>query len=156
MQGRYERALAFATGKHKGQFRIGGDEFITHPIAVCELVRSWGYDEEYQIVALFHDLLEDTDTTDEEIVALAGERVLEAVKALTKEKGYNIEEYIASVKADPIAFVVKTADRLHNLRCAIKTDESFRRKYIAETQKWYMDFSDEICEALEELKKSLD
>ena len=48
-------ALEFAKAKHKGQKRIGGDDYITHPIAVCEIVKSQGFDKNYQIAALFHD-----------------------------------------------------------------------------------------------------
>ena len=51
-------ALEFAKAKHKGQKRIGGDDYITHPIAVSEIVKSQGFDENYQITALFHDLPE--------------------------------------------------------------------------------------------------
>ena len=67
MNKRYEAALAFATRKHAGQKRIGGDDYITHPVAVAEMVRAWGYPVSYQITALFHDLLEDTDATEEQI-----------------------------------------------------------------------------------------
>ena len=63
-----QRALEFAKEKHKGQKRIGGDDYITHPIAVSEIVKNQGFDENYQIAALFHDLLEDTDATEEEII----------------------------------------------------------------------------------------
>ena len=64
----YKLALEFAKAKHKGQKRIGGDDYITHPIAVSEIVKNQGFDEIYQITALFHDLLEDTDATEEEIL----------------------------------------------------------------------------------------
>ena len=47
---------------------VGGDDYITHPIAVCEIVKAQGYDEDCQIAALFHDLLEDTDATEAEIL----------------------------------------------------------------------------------------
>ena len=149
-------ALQYAKEKHKGQKRIGGDDYITHPVAVCEIVKSQGFDQRYQIAALFHDLLEDTDATEEEILKYGGADVLEAVKLLTKEHGYDIAEYISNIMQNPIAFAVKAADRLHNLQCAIYTDEKFKRKYIDETLKWYMDFSVEIQSAVQNLEKSLD
>ena len=83
---RVQRARAFASEKHQGQKRIGGDDYITHPIAVCELVKAQGYGEDYQIAALFHDLLEDTDATEEEILKYGNPEILEAVKLLTKVK----------------------------------------------------------------------
>ena len=93
-----QSALDFATKKHKGQKRIGGADDITHPIAVCEMVKQKGYGEDYQITALFHDLLEDTDATEQEILQYGGEEVLKAVKLLTKQKGYDMAEYIGAIK----------------------------------------------------------
>lgn len=151
----FEQALAFAAQKHKGQIRKGGEPFITHPITVCEMIREQGYGMDYQLTALFHDLLEDTDATEEEIEALGGQKVLKAVKLLTKEKGYQMPAYIAGIKSDPMALAVKTADRLHNVRSAGCTDEKFKRKYIQETETWYLDFSEDIRIALEELRKTL-
>ena len=148
-------ALEFAKVKHKGQKRIGGDDYITHPIAVSEIVKNQGFDENYQITALFHDLLEDTDTTEEEIVKNGNQEILEAIKLLTKEKGYDMAEYINAIKQNPVAFAVKAADRLHNLQCAIITDEEFKRKYILETIDWYLDFSPEIRKAVKRLAESL-
>ena len=86
---RYDNALRFAAEKHKGQFRIGGDEYITHPMAVAEIVRQNGYGIDVQIAALFHDLLEDTDATESEILKFGNEEILKAVKLLTKQKGYD-------------------------------------------------------------------
>ena len=80
----YKLALEFAKAKHKGQKRIGGDDYITHPIAVSEIVKNQGFDEIYQIAALFHDLLEDTDATEDEILKYGNQQILEAVKLLTK------------------------------------------------------------------------
>ena len=74
MTEKYLKALEFATQKHKGQFRKGGLDYITHPIAVANILKEKGYGEEEQIVGLFHDLLEDTDATEEQILALGGER----------------------------------------------------------------------------------
>ena len=149
-------ALDFAKAKHKGQKRIGGDDYITHPIAVAEIVKRQGLDENYQIAALFHDLLEDTDATEEEILKYGNKDILEAVTLLTKKKGYVMAEYIDAIKKNPIAFAVKSADRLHNLNCAIVTDEEFKRKYILETIDWYLDFSPEIRTAVKRLAQSLE
>ena len=151
-----QAALEYATKKHKGQKRIGGDDYITHPVAVCEIVKKEGLCEDYLIAALFHDLLEDTDATEEEILALGNAQILEAVKLLTKEKGYDMAEYIGAIKNNPIAFAVKAADRLHNLQCALITNEDFKRKYILETIDWYMDFSADIRKAVKDLAQSLE
>ena len=150
-----QHALEFAKAKHKGQKRIGGDDYITHPMAVSEIVKNQGLDENYQIVALFHDLLEDTDASEEEILKYGSPEILESVKLLTKKKGYDMSEYIHAIKQNPIAFAVKAADRLHNLQCAIVTDEQFKRKYILETVDWYLDFSPEIRKAVKMLAESL-
>ena len=150
------RAVQFATKKHNGQKRIGGEEYITHPITVCEMVKGQGYGIDYQLTALFHDLLEDTDTTEEEILMFSNKKVLTAVKLLTKEKCYDIKNYIERVKSNEIAFVVKCADRLHNLQSALVADEKFKRKYILETAKWYLDFSLDIKKAVKQLAESLD
>ena len=152
---RLKLALEFAKAKHKGQKRIGGDDYITHPMAVSEIVKSQGFDESYQIAALFHDLLEDTDATQEEILKYGSSQILEAVKLLTKKKGYDMAEYVSAIKQNSIAFTVKSADRLHNLQCAIVTDEEFKRKYILETVDWYLDFSPEIRKAVKRLAESL-
>lgn len=153
---RVKRALEFATQKHEGQKRIGGIEYITHPIAVCEMVKKQGYGEDYQITALFHDLLEDTDATEEDILKFSNQNVLTAVKLLTKEKGYDMQTYIDGIKSNPIAFVVKGADRLHNLQSALVTGVEFKRKYVLETVDWYLDFSNEIKIAVKKLAQSLD
>ncbi len=151
-----QRALDFATQKHKGKKRKGGNDYITHPIAVCEMVKKQGYGEDFQIAALFHDLLEDTNATQKEILEYGNQNVLSAVKLLTKEKGYDMQKYIEGIKGNQIAFVVKCADRLHNLQCAIDTDEEFKRKYILETIDWYLDFSQDIKNQVKKLAESLD
>ncbi len=152
---RYSKALAFATDKHNGQFRKGGEPYITHPIAVAEMMREKSFGIDYQITGLFHDLLEDTDASESEIEALGGEKVLEAVKLLTKHKGYVMSEYVSAIKANPIAFAVKGADRLHNLQSAVVASEDFKRRYILESIDWYLDFSPDIPKAVKALAQTL-
>ena len=151
----FKKAFEFAALKHSGQYRKGGQPYITHPIAVSEMLKKQGLGIEYRIAGLFHDLLEDTDATEAEIKALSNAEVVKAVKLLTKQPGYVMAEYIKGIKQNKMAFAVKAADRLHNLRCSFEADENFRRKYIAETQRWYMDFSAEIPQALQAVIDSL-
>ena len=149
-------ALDFASQKHQGQKRIGGKDYITHPVAVWEMVKEQGLGEDYQLTALFHDLLEDTNATENEVLSFSNQKVLDAVKLLTKEKGYDMKSYIDGIKSNDIAFAVKSADRLHNLRCALVANEEFKKKYILETVNWYLDFSKEIKIAVKKLAESLD
>lgn len=153
---RYNEALAFATKKHDGQFRKGGEPYIVHPIAVANYVKEKGFGIDYQIAGLFHDLLEDTDATEDEILHYGNEAVLTAVKLLTKNDGYIMADYVDGIKHNDIAFQVKAADRLHNLQSAFITSTEFKRKYILETVDWYLDFSQEIKVAVKELAQSLD
>lgn len=152
----YEKAFEYAEKKHSGQYRIGGDKYITHPVAVAETVKSWGYGTEYQIAALFHDLLEDTDALEEELLSLSNERVLAAVRLLTKDEHCCTADYVAGIKKNKMAFIVKTADRLHNLKSAFCTSDEFKRRYLLETIKYYIDFSPEIKDAAVKLAASMD
>ncbi|MCQ2977771.1 MAG: HD domain-containing protein [archaeon] len=153
----YNLALEFATKKHMGQKRVGGDDYIIHPYTVSKYLKEKGYDENYQVAGLFHDLLEDTDATEEEILSYSNQDVLDAVIALTKKENYVKEEYFAGAFRNKIASEVKMADRLHNLRDAVKQDEAFKIKYIKETKDYFYpliqgkDFEKEIIEAVNTL-----
>ena len=155
-QALYDRALDLAARKHAGQTRIGGLPYITHPISVARIVWENGGGMDAVVVALFHDLLEDTDVTEEEIFDIGGGSVLEAVRLLTKHKGYVMADYVGSIRKNPVAFAVKGADRLHNLQCAVCTNDSFKRRYILESVDWYMDFMPAIPLAVKNLAESMD
>lgn len=150
-----EEAYKYAEKKHKGQYRKGGEPYITHPVAVAEILKEKGFDIYYQITALFHDLLEDTDASEEDIERIGGKDVLEAVKLLTKSDGYVMSEYIDNIKSNPIAFAVKSADRLHNLRSAFVTDTNFKIRYIRESMDYYLDFCPEIKEEIDKLADTI-
>ena len=152
---KYKLALEFATKKHQGQFRTGGLPYITHPVAVAEILKQDGYGIDYQIAGLFHDLLEDTDATQKQILDLGGQSVLDAVKLLTKQENYVMQEYVKSIFSNPIAKAVKSADRLHNLTCATVCSEQFKQKYIIESIDWYLDFDKRILPAIINLIKSM-
>lgn len=103
-----------ATKAHEGQFRKGGEiPYITHPQRVAKRVEG---DEAAQAVAWLHDVLEDSDVTEEELRASRiPENVIEAVKALTKSKEISYSEYLEKVRANELARKVKVQDMLDNL-----------------------------------------
>lgn len=153
---RFIKALEYTIIKHDGQYRQGGLPYVTHPLSVSEMLRAKGYGIDYRIAGLFHDLLEDTDATKEEILELGGREVLTAVELLTKTKNYVMADYIEGIRENEIARAVKAMDRLHNLRSAMVTDDEFKRKYILESIDWYMDFDEEIPKAVKALADTME
>lgn len=133
-----EKAIEFMKQKHGNQKRKQGTPYYTHPLAVAKLLKDKGFPEEYQLAGLFHDLIEDTDATYEEIIAFSNEDVAEAVRLLSKTKGYVMSEYIGNIKANEMARMVKLADRIHNLSESPNASRKFQAKYIEETQAWYI------------------
>jgi len=122
-------AIKYATTAHLGQTRKGGKNipYISHPIAVMNIVKSKGYGAEVQMASVLHDVVEDcegytlNDLSNEfgTAVALMVDYVSEADKSLTwKERKV---DYIKRLKEAPFeAVVVSAADKLHNLRCTLE------------------------------------
>lgn len=147
-----EKAIAFMKSKHEGQKRKNGGEYFYHPLRVSEAVKELG--EEYRIAALFHDLLEDTDATEKDIIELSNEAVLHSVKLVTKDDRSK-DRYINDILSDPIAKAVKNADRIDNLIEALDGDVSFIKGYLENTRKYYLGkFSPELDEAYYKLERS--
>lgn len=156
-----EKCIEFIKEKHEGQKRKHGTPYYTHPMAVCNMLKEKGFGEDYQVTGLFHDLLEDTNCTEQEILELSNKQVLEAVKLLTKTKGYIMSEYIGNISKNDIARMVKLADRIHNLSEAKETSQEFQNKYIKETEEWFIElsretiFEEDLKEVLKNLKLSI-
>jgi guanosine-3',5'-bis(diphosphate) 3'-pyrophosphohydrolase len=105
--------LVLATNAHAGQFDRGGNPYILHPMKVMHYLKS--DDEELQCMALLHDVVEDTKTTWDDLVAVGcTERVINGVKALTKMPGESYDQYKERVFANADAMKVKMADLRHN------------------------------------------
>lgn len=133
----FSKALVFATDKHKNQTRKDGTPYIYHPLKVAELVKETGYEIKYQIVAVLHDTLEDTDATKEEIRAF-GEDVLEAVWLLTRPEGMPEEEYVTAILENHMAAVVKNADKIHNMiELTTCPDSEWAKHYVEKVEKYY-------------------
>ena len=115
-------AEAFAAEGHSGQIRnYSGLPYIEHPQAVSRLLREAGYDDEVQAAALLHDLLEDTETSAEEIRKRFGERVAELVKVLSDDPSIEpyerrkdaLREKVLAAGSDAVA--IYAADKLSNV-----------------------------------------
>lgn len=105
--------LVLATNRHAGQFDRGGLPYILHPLKVMHYLKS--DDEELNCIAIGHDVVEDTDTSFEELRGLGfSERIISGIAALTKQNGESYEEYKEKVKANSDARKVKMADLRHN------------------------------------------
>lgn len=136
-----EKAIEFMKQKHKGQKRKQGTPYHTHPLAVAKLLKDKGFPIEYQIAGLFHDLIEDTDASYEEIIELSNEEVADAVRLVSKTDGYVMKEYVGNIRQNDMARMVKIADRIHNLSESPNASRAFQAKYIKETQRWYVDLA---------------
>ncbi len=154
----YNEYIEFIKGKHAGQTRKQGTPFYKHPAFVAKILEKKGFSVDYQIAGLFHDLIEDTKTTYEELLGISNPEIVNAVRLVTKEEGYEMKKYIDRIKKNDMARMVKLADRLHNLTEAHYGTEKFQQKYIKETKQWYLDLAKEtpfeknINEKLKELE----
>lgn len=156
-----DEAIDFIKTKHNGQKRKQGTPYYTHPLAVYNILKSKNFAGDYLFVALFHDLLEDTNTTYDEILNLSNKTIADNVLLLTKQNGYIMKEYISNIAKSEIARIVKIADRIHNLQEAIYADYSFQERYIKETEKYFLSLAQgtilekDLNIALNNLKKNI-
>jgi GTP pyrophosphokinase len=120
-----QRAYDTAEQWHRGQYRKSGDPYITHPLAVANILADLGMDTTTLIAALLHDTIEDTDYDLDRMrldfggeVALLVEGVtkLDRVKLGDAAKAETIRKMVVAMAKDPRVLVIKLADRLHNMR----------------------------------------
>lgn len=143
------RAYHFAKQAHAGVRRRSGEPYIMHPIAVARIVaREIGLGSTSICAALLHDVVEDTDTTVEDIQALFGEKIAHIVDGLTKISGgifgqqasqqaENFRKLIFTMSSDVRVVLVKIADRLHNMRTLEFQPQEKQLKIAGETQYIY-------------------
>ncbi|MEU4315393.1 RelA/SpoT family protein [Nocardia sp. NPDC024068] len=120
-----QRAFDVADERHATQFRKSGDPYITHPLAVANILAELGMDTTTLVAALLHDTVEDTGYTLEQLTADFGPEVAHLVDGVTKLDKVNlgaaaeaetIRKMIIAMARDPRVLVIKVADRLHNMR----------------------------------------
>jgi GTP pyrophosphokinase len=119
------RSYYVAERMHAGQMRRSGDPYITHPLAVAEILADLGVDTTTLVAALLHDTVEDTRYTLEDAQAEFGAEVAALVDGVTKldkmrfgdaAEAETLRKLIVALAADYRVLVIKIADRLHNMR----------------------------------------
>ena len=121
------RAYDVAEEMHQGQIRKSGEPYLTHPMAVAEILADLGMDEETIAAGLLHDVVEDTSYTMEEMQRDFGEEVADLVDGVTKlgalkfeskeeRQAENLRKMFLAMSKDIRVLIIKLSDRLHNLR----------------------------------------
>ena len=104
-------ALKLCFAAHKEQLDKCGIPYVFHPFHLAEQMQT----EETTIVALLHDVVEDTDYTLEDIAAMGFDPVItDALKLLTHDEAVPYMDYVRAIKDNPVAKAVKLADLKHN------------------------------------------
>lgn len=120
-----EAAYEVAKSAHAGQKRKSGEEYITHPVAVTEILAGLGMDQATLVAALLHDTVEDTQYHLEELRRDFGEEVASLVDGVTKldklaygptAEAQTLRKMVVAMSKDIRVLVIKLADRLHNAR----------------------------------------
>ncbi len=126
-------AYEYALKKHEGQFRKSGEEYIVHPIDVALILSELHTDPVTLVAGLLHDVIEDTDTTYDDIKAVFGEEIALLTEGVTKLGQYkftgseresdkiavqakNYQKMLLAMAKDIRVIIVKLADRLNNMR----------------------------------------
>lgn len=106
-----EKALEIAKKAHEGQVDVGGAEYINHPIEVAKHCEG----KDAKIVALLHDVIEDSDVSLEDLKAHGfKDEIINALEIISNRSGISYDEYIQSIKDNDLAREVKIQDLIHN------------------------------------------
>jgi GTP pyrophosphokinase len=139
-----ERAYLVAERAHRGQSRLSGEPFITHPVAVAALLADLHLDSDALAAALLHDVVEDTPLALDQIQAEFGDTVAKLVAGVTKlgriklhsqaqVQAENIRKMLIAMAEDLRVVLIKLADRMHNMRTISALPEERQRRIAQET-----------------------
>ncbi len=146
--GRIEQAYQFSDTAHQGQFRKSGQPYISHPLAVAEIVADWQLDAQAVMAALLHDVVEDTAVSTGEITERFGKPVAELVDGVSKldriefqsqadAQAENFRKMLLAMARDVRVILIKLADRLHNMRTLEAVGPEKRQRVARETLEIY-------------------
>jgi guanosine-3',5'-bis(diphosphate) 3'-pyrophosphohydrolase len=149
--GLVDAAIDMSNASHVGQLRKSGEPYVIHPLEVAAKAAGMGLDAEAVCAALLHDVVEDTDTTEEQIEALFGKPVAAMVQALTKIEAINtagamgektakaetLRKMMLAMSRDIRVILIKLCDRAHNLSTVAALAPNKRRAMANETREIY-------------------
>ena len=148
---RIKNALRLAETAHSDQQRASGEPYISHVVAVAEILASLNLDDETVVAAILHDVVEDSELTVADIEAEFGAGVARLVDGVTKmgiidsqviSRGHTMKEHLhaeslrkllLAMAEDVRVVLIKLADRLHNMRTLKFLDESKQKRIARET-----------------------
>jgi len=139
-----ERAYRYSEQCHRGQMRQSGDPYITHPLAVANILADMHMDHESLMAALLHDVIEDTGVTKGQISRRFGRTVADLVDGVSKlteiefeskaeQQAESFQKMTLAMSRDIRVVLVKLADRLHNMRTLGVLAPAKRRRIARET-----------------------
>jgi len=139
-----QRAYDFAARVHKGQERVSGEPYLSHPLAVAEILLDLKMDVESIAAGLLHDVVEDTHASLEQVRQAFGNEIGDLVDGLTKisklhfgsrveHQAESLRKMVLAMSKDIRVILIKLADRLHNMRTLEPLREEKRRLIARET-----------------------
>lgn len=122
-----EKAYVFSAQVHKGQLRLSGEPYLTHPMEVAALLADLKLDDVSVVTGLLHDTVEDTHTSLDTLEEFFGQEVASLVDGVTKiskmsfhaseeKQAENFRKMVLAMARDIRVILIKLADRLHNMR----------------------------------------
>ena len=141
-------AYCFSEEAHRGQKRLSGEPYITHPLAVASALAEWRMDAQAIIAALLHDVMEDTPVGKMQIAERFGKKVADLVDGLSKldkiefrsykdAQAENFRKMLMAMARDLRIVLIKLADRRHNLQTLDPVRPDKRRRIAHETLEIY-------------------
>jgi GTP diphosphokinase / guanosine-3',5'-bis(diphosphate) 3'-diphosphatase len=145
---RLTEAYRFSGAAHAGQKRQSGEPYVSHPLAVAEILADWRLDGQALVAALLHDVMEDTSVTKAEISDTFGKPVADLVDGVSKldkiefqsaedAQAENFRKMLLAMARDVRVILIKLADRLHNMRTLDAVMPAKRRRVARETMEIY-------------------